>query len=53
MLGLMVDKLAERKQRINDAMSGKAHTSDRVVSDDTLFRQLGNKLKVIKPSNSK
>jgi len=53
MLALMVDKLADRKERVNAAMSGK-HTpnynQDTVVSEDVLFGQLGGKLKVVKPS---
>lgn len=48
MFGVMVEKLVERKQRINEAMSGKGHSGDRVVSDKALFQQLGNKLKVVK-----
>ena len=50
MLQVMLEKLAERKQRLNDALAGKAQVSsgDVMVSDETLFKQLGKKLKVIK-----
>jgi len=52
MLQVMVEKLVERKQRINDAITGRSsepsHSGDRVVSDSALFAQLGDKVKVIK-----
>jgi len=44
----MVDKLVERKEKINQALSGNAPKSisnDRVVSDEALFNQLGRKIK--------
>jgi len=51
----MVDKLVDRKERINQAMSGNLPKSgmnisnnDRVVSDETLFNQLGKKIKRVK-----
>lgn len=54
MLQIMIEKLADRKQRINDAMAGKVSSpmpnqgGDRKVSDTELFRQLGKKIKVMK-----
>ena len=50
MLQVMLEKLVERKQRLNRYLSGQAQVSggDRVVSDETLFKQLGKKLRVIK-----
>ncbi len=50
MLVLMIEKLVERKQRINDAIRGNtsSHAGDTVVSDTILFQQLGSKLKVVK-----
>ena len=49
MLLIMIDKLAERKQRINDAIAGRSTQSgDTLVSDTALFSQLGAKLKVVK-----
>ena len=50
MLQVMLEKLAELKQRLNDALSGQTQVSggDVMVSDETLFKQLGKKLRVIK-----
>ncbi len=54
-MALMVEKLVERKQRINNAIteapSGSSLSGDRVVSDMELFRQMGKKVKVIKKEN--
>ena len=43
LLEVMIDKLAERKEKLNTALSGKS--PDRVVSDEVLFRQAGKKIK--------
>lgn len=40
---LMMDKFMSRKEAINNALKGK-----KTVSEDELFAQMGNKLKVIK-----
>jgi len=48
----MADKLAERKERIHQTMTGnspvKPVSNDRVVSDEALFGQLGKKIKRVK-----
>jgi len=44
-LALMTKKLAERKQREADAIRGKPTNK---VSDTQLFRNLGDKIKVVK-----
>ena len=54
MLHIMVEKLADRKQRTSDALAGKSSSragpvsNDVTVSDTALFAQLGSKLKVTK-----
>lgn len=52
MLALMIEKLAERKQRVNDAIAGRSHSQmasgGTMVSDKELIRLSGNKIKVVK-----
>ena len=52
-LELMCDKLVERKKQENELVqkSQSASPDDRVVTDTELFRQLGNKVKVVKGEN--
>ena len=54
MLVVMVDKLIERKERVNAAIGGGQTANrhgDTVVSDTALFQQLGTKMKVVKHGN--
>jgi len=48
----MADKLAERKEKIHQAMTGntpvQSVSNDRVVSDEVLFGHLGKKIKRVK-----
>ena len=49
----MAEKLAERKEKIHQAMMGnssniKPVSNDRVVTDEALFGQLGRKIKRVK-----
>ena len=46
MLGLMVEKLNSRHKAISETMSGKA--AETMVTDEQLFEQLGNKIKVVR-----
>ncbi len=50
MLGLMVDKLAERKKRMAEALAPDGHVSSggQKVSDSALFQQMSRQIKVIK-----
>lgn len=49
MLELMVNALAKRHKMLSDAYSGKHPEPEiRRVADSALFRQMGNKIKVIK-----
>jgi len=52
LLNLMTEKLSERKRREYDAMKGVsttlANSGARVVSNEELFAQMGNKIKVVK-----
>ena len=45
MLTLMLDKLIERKKRINEAMKGGGEPE---TTDVELFAQMGSKVKVVK-----
>ena len=46
LLNLMIEKLEERKDKEKKAIS--EHGDSQAVSDKDFFRQLGNKVKVIK-----
>jgi hypothetical protein len=51
----MTDKLAARKKKESDAIRdipglSSGVSRDREVPDDVLFRELGNKIKVVKPN---
>ena len=53
MLIIMVEKLVERKQRINEAAAGDGHStsSDNMVSNEVLFAKMGKLVKVTKRGN--
>ena len=51
MLGLMVEKLNARHKAISEAISGRTgmgRTTETMVTDEQLFEQLGNKIKVVR-----
>lgn len=51
LLGLMVEKLNVRHKAISEAMSGRTgtgRTTETMVTDEQLFKELGNKLKVVR-----
>ena len=45
---VMVNKLVERKQKESGTGTGVPHVSDNIVSDESLFKQLGAKIKRVK-----
>ena len=48
LLNLMVEKMVERKKQALEARGSPLKPTDSVVSDKTLFAQLGKKIKVVK-----
>lgn len=50
MLAVMVESLVSRRKKVNEIIQGGYSKTEpeQVVSDETLFRQLGKGLKVIK-----
>ena len=49
LLNLMIEKLEKRKDKEKKAIH--EHTDSQTVSDKDFFRQLGNKVRVIKHGN--
>ena len=50
-LGLMCQKLSERKEREVKALKGENPSTSGKVSDSQLFKQMGPKVKVVKKRN--